>query len=135
MLTECELICELYVDNVNLLIFIATNLVKNSQSQNMIRKTKQEFQFIYPLKHKVVRDLKIVTEHIGDLVVEGVGYFNPSASPIDVFDRYSVDIDFVKWNGTDIKAVLDVMGNMEEIEEASIRYFAQVLENKLRHAA
>jgi hypothetical protein len=46
-----------------------------------------------------------------------------------------VDIDFVKWNGTDIKAVLDVMGNMEEIEEASIRYFAQVLENKLRHAA
>jgi hypothetical protein len=64
-----------------------------------------------------------------------VGYFNPSASPIDVFDRYSVDIDFVKWNGTDIKAVLDVMGNMEEIEEASIRYFAQVLENKLRHAA
>jgi hypothetical protein len=135
MLTECELICELYVDNVNLLIFIATNLVKNSQSQNMIRKTKQEFQFIYPLKHKVVRDLKIVTEQIGDLVVEGVGYFNPSASPIDVFDRYSVDIDFVKWNGTDIKAVLDVMGNMEEIEEASIRYFAQVLENKLRHAA
>jgi hypothetical protein len=135
MLTECELICELYVDNVNLLIFIAKNLVKNSQSQNMIRKTKQEFQFIYPLKHKVVRDLKIVTEHIGDLVVEGVGYFNPSASPIDVFDRYSVDIDFVKWNGTDIKAVLDVMGNMEEIEEASIRYFAQVLENKLRHAA
>jgi hypothetical protein len=135
MLTECELICELYVDNVNLLIFIATNLVKNSQSQNMIRKTKQEFQFIYPLKHKVVRGLKIVTEHIGDLVVEGVGYFNPSASPIDVFDRYSVDIDFVKWNGTDIKAVLDVMGNMEEIEEASIRYFAQVLENKLRHAA
>jgi hypothetical protein len=135
MLTECELICELYVDNVNLLIFIATNLVKNSQSQNMIRKTKQEFQFIYPLKHKVVRDLKIITEHIGDLVVEGVGYFNPSASPIDVFDRYSVDIDFVKWNGTDIKAVLDVMGNMEEIEEASIRYFAQVLENKLRHAA
>ena len=101
----------------------------------MTRKTKKEFQFIYPLKHKVVRDLKIVTEHIGDLVVEGAGYFNPSASPIDVFDRYSVDIDFVKWNGTDIKAVLDVMGNMEEIEEASIRYFAQVLENNLRNAA
>jgi hypothetical protein len=101
----------------------------------MMRKTKKEFHFIYPLKNKVVRDLKIVTEHIGDLVVEGVGYFNPSASPIDVFDRYSVDIDFVKWNGTDIKAVLDVMGTMEEIEEASIRYFAQQLENNLRNAA
>ena len=103
--------------------------------QLTMRKSKKDFQFIYPLKHKVVRDLKIVTEHIGDLVVEGVGYFNPMASPIDVFDRYSVDIEFVKWNGTDIKAVLDVMGNMEEIEEAAVRYFAQVLENNLRSAA
>ena len=101
----------------------------------MIRKQKKEFQFIYPLKHKVVRDLKIVTEHIGDLVVEGTGYFNPLASPIDVFDRYSVDIDFVRWNGTDIKPVLEVMGNIEDIEEAAIRYFASVLENNLRNAA
>ena len=100
-----------------------------------MRKTKKEFRFFYPLKHKVVRDLKIVTEHVGDLVVEGVGYFNPSASPIDVCDRYSVDIDFIKWNGTDIKPVLEVMGNIEEIEEASIRYFAQVLESNLRSAA
>lgn len=101
----------------------------------MHRKTKKEFQFTYPLKHKVVRDLKIVTEHIGDLIVEGVGYFNPSASPIDVFDRYSVDIEFIKWNGTDVKPVLEVMGEIEEIEEASIRYFAGLLENGLRNAA
>ena len=101
----------------------------------MHRKTKKEFQFTYPLKHKVVRDLKIVTEHIGDLIVEGVGYFNPSASPIDVFDRYSVDIEFIKWNGADIKPVLEVMGEIEEIEEASIRYFAGLLESGLRNAA
>ena len=101
----------------------------------MMRKTKKEFRFIYPLKHKVGKDLKIVTEHIGDLVVEGVGYFNPLASPIDVFDRYSVDIDYVKWNGTDIKPVLEVMGNMEEVEEASIRYFAQMLDTNLKNAA
>ena len=101
----------------------------------MTRKTKKEFRFIYPLKHKVVKDLKIVTEHIGDLVVEGVGYFNPLASPIDVFDRYSVDIDYVKWDGTDIKPVLEVMGNMEEVEEASIRYFAQMLDTNLKNAA
>ena len=101
----------------------------------MMRKTKKEFRFIYSLKHKVVKDLKIVTEHIGDLVVEGVGYFNPLASPIDVFDRYSVDIDYVKWNGTDIKPVLEVMGNMEEVEEASIRYFAQMLDTNLKNAA
>jgi hypothetical protein len=30
---------------------------------------------------------------------------------------------------------LEVMGNMEEVEEASIRYFAQQLENNLRSAA
>ena len=101
----------------------------------MMRKTKQEFRFTYPLKHKVVRDLKIVTEHIGDLIVEGIGYFNPSASPIDVFDRYSVDIDYVRWNGTDIKPVLEVMGNMEQVEEASIRYLAQMLDTTLKNAA
>jgi len=101
----------------------------------MIRKTQKEFQFTYPLKHKVVRDLKIVTEYIGDLVVEGVGYFNPSASPIDVFERYSVDIEFVKWNGGDIKPVLEVTGSLEDIEEAAIRYFAQLSENSMRKAA
>ena len=95
----------------------------------------REFTFHYPLKHKVVRDLKIVTEKVGDLEVEGVGYFNPSASVLDIFDRYAVDIDFVKWNGTDIKPVLEVMGNMDEIEEAAVRHFAQMLENSLRNAA
>jgi hypothetical protein len=89
----------------------------------------KEFTFHYPLKHKVVRDLKIVTEHVGDLVVEGVGYFDPLASVLDIFDRYSVDIDFVKWNGTDIKPVLEVTGAMDDIVEASIRHFANGFEN------
>ena len=98
-------------------------------------KLKKSFVFHYPLKHKVVRDLKIVTEHVGDLIIEGVGYFDPTASPIDVFDRYTVDIDYVKWNGTDIKPVLEVTGNMDEMEEAAIRYFAHSLENEMRKAA
>jgi hypothetical protein len=98
-------------------------------------KLKKSFVFHYPLKHKVVRDLKIVTEHVGDLIIEGVGYFDPSASPIDVFDRYTVDIDYVKWNGTDIKPVLEVTGNMDEMEEAAIRYFAHSLESEMRKAA
>lgn len=98
-------------------------------------KLQQAFSFQYPLKHKVVRDLKIVTEHVGDLTVEGVGYFDPSASPIDVFDRYAVDIDTIKWNGTDIKPVLTVTGSIEEIEEAAIRAFAHGLEMGLQQAA
>jgi hypothetical protein len=93
-------------------------------------KHTKRFQFIYPLKHKVVKDLKIVTEHVGDLIIEGSGYFNPNTNPLDVDDRYSVDIDFVMWNGNDIKAVLDVMGTMDEIEEKAVRHFASLIEEK-----
>jgi hypothetical protein len=92
-------------------------------------RTSKEFSFHYPLKHKVVRDLKIVTEHVGDLVIEGIGYFNPNASVLDIFDRYSVDIDFVRWNNTDIKPVLEVTGAMDDVVEAAIRYFASEFEN------
>lgn len=101
----------------------------------MMKNTTKDFRFSFPLKHKVVRDLKIVTEHIGDLQVEGVGYFNPSASRLDIFDRYSVDIDFVKWNGADIKPVLEITGGMDEIVEASVRYFASEFEHDLGQAA
>jgi len=100
-----------------------------------MRNSNKDFKFYFPLKHKVVRDLKIVTDHIGDLEVEGVGYFDPSASMLDIFDRYSVDIDFVRWNGTDIKPVLEVTGGLDEIIEASIRYFANEFESGMGRAA
>jgi hypothetical protein len=100
-----------------------------------MNKLRKEFTFHYPLKHKVVRDLKIVTEQVGELVVEGVGYFDPSANVLDIFERYSVDVDFVKWQGTDIKPVLEVTGALEDIEEAAIRYFAQYFQNSQKKAA
>lgn len=100
-----------------------------------MRNTTKDFKFHYPLKNKVVRDLKIVTDHVGNLEVEGVGYFDPSASMLDIFDRYSVDIDYVRWNGTDIKPVLEVTGGMDEIIEASVRYFANEFENGMGQAA
>ncbi|MGN6399352.1 MAG: hypothetical protein ACTHMD_02795 [Flavisolibacter sp.] len=100
-----------------------------------MRKTRKSFSFHFPLKHKVVRNLKIVTEYVGDLEVEGVGYFNSSASLLDIFDRYTVDIDLVKWNGTDIKPVLEVTGAMDEITEAATRFFAHEFENSVGRAA
>ena len=100
-----------------------------------MRKISKEFCFHYPLKHKVVRNLKIITEHVGSLEVQAMGYFNPSASALDIFDRYQVDIEQVKWHGTDIKPVLEVTGYLEEIEEAAIRYFAQEFENNIGKAA
>lgn len=115
-------------------LYASQSYRNNSQFQTM-RKTTQDFSFQFPLRHKVVRDLKIITEHVGDLKVEGVGYFNPSASALDIFDRYSVDIDYVKWNGSDIKPVLEVTGAMDEIQEAAVRYFAGAFESRLGQAA
>lgn len=94
----------------------------------------KRFVFPYILKHKIVRDLKIVTETVGILEIAAVGYFNPSESILDPYDRYSVDIDFVRWNGADIKPVLEVVGGMEEITEAAIRYFAGKYEPNLVRA-
>ena len=100
-----------------------------------MRRISKQFLFKYPLKHKVVRNLKIVTEHVGDLQVEGSGYFDASSSVLDIFDRYMVDIDFVRWNGTDIKPVLEVTGAMDEITEAAIRYFANLSDATMQNAA
>lgn len=108
-----------------------SKIIKISTMANVTK----DFKFPFPLKHKVVRDMKIVTEHVGDLQVEGVGYFDPSASQLDIFDRYSVDIDFVKWNGTDIKPVLEITGGMDEIIEASIRYVASEFELQMEKEA
>lgn len=96
-----------------------------------MKKIKRSFSFEYALRRKVVRDLKIQTETVGTLFVEGMGYFDPTTSPIDVFDRYSVDLDFIRWNGTDIKDVLEITGGLEEIEEASVRYFANMIDDKI----
>jgi hypothetical protein len=94
-----------------------------------MRKTPLPFAFEYPLKQKVVRNLKIVTEHVGDLAIEGVGYFNPNASILDIYERFTVDIEFIKWNGTDIKPVLEVTGGIDEITESAIRFFASEYES------
>ena len=100
-----------------------------------MRKTPTAFEFTYPLKQKVVRNLRIVTDHVGDLQVEGIGYFNPSASVLDIFDRYTVDIEYIKWNGTDIKPVLEITGGFEDIHEAAIRHFAEQFQTNYKHAA
>jgi hypothetical protein len=93
----------------------------------MATKLNKPFEFKFPLKNKVVRNLKIVTETVGDLIVEGTAYFDPSFSILDIDDRYSADIDFVKWNGADIKPVLEVTGAMDDIEEAALRFIADGL--------
>lgn len=98
-------------------------------------KQQQEFIFHYPLRHKVVRDLKIVTEQVGILVVEGTGRFDRKAPALDIHERFAVDIEAVRWQGTDIRPVLEVTGQLEEIEEAALRHFARQLEQRWERAA
>ena len=43
-----------------------------------MRQATKNFDFQFPLNHKIVRNLKIVNEHIGDLQVEGSASLNPS---------------------------------------------------------
>jgi hypothetical protein len=95
----------------------------------MSTKLSKQFEFNYPLSHKVVRDCKIVIEHVGDLTISGMAYVDPSESVLSD-NRYDVDIDFVKWNGNDIKPVLEVIGDMNEIGEAALRHAAYVFEKK-----
>ncbi len=98
-------------------------------------KLAQNFTFHYRLQHKIVRDLKLVTEYVGDVVIEGTGFLDLQASAPSLIDSCSVDIDFVKWNGTDIKPVLEVLGNMEDMEQAAVRYAAGLFKMEQRQAA
>ena len=93
-------------------------------------KTSYNGQFPFPLKHKVVRNLKIVTEIVGVLDVQFVGYFNPDTNPFDVNERYAVDIDAIIYNGVNIKEILEVRGDIDDIVEAAQRHFARVMEAK-----
>lgn len=100
-----------------------------------MRKIEKAFFFHYPLKRKLVRDLQIVTEQVGVLEIEGTGYVDEAASRLDIFDRYAVDIDFVRWQGSDIRPVLEVTGALDEITEACVRYLAAQHQDILDRAA
>jgi hypothetical protein len=101
-----------------------------------MRQAPKPFDFQFPLNHKVVRNLKIVNEHIGNLQVEGSASLNPSVSILShLEERYNIDIDFVKWNGTDIKPVLELSGLMDDIQEAALRHCASLFETTLKNAA
>ena len=119
----------------NFILHKFTKFIHIHKSDKMKRVTK-DFQFAFPLNHKIVRNLRLVNEHVGDLLVEGSASFNPSVSALSHLDeRYEVDIDFIKWNGTDIKPVLELTGMTDDIHEAALRYCASLFSNQLNRAA
>lgn len=127
------------MDNVKIRNFILhkfTEFIHNSKTIFHMRQATKSFDFIFPLNHKVVRNLKIVNEHIGDLHVEGSVSLNSSVSLLSQLDeRYTVDIDFVKWNGTDIKPVLELTGLLDDVQEAALRHCVSLFESPLKKAA
>ena len=101
-----------------------------------MKRVTKEFRFPFPLNHKIVRDLRLVNEHVGDLVVEGSASSNPSVSVLTLLaERYEVDIDFIRWNGPDINPVLELTGLADDIQEAALRYCATLFSNQLDRAA
>jgi hypothetical protein len=96
-----------------------------------MKKIRKEFTFNFPLKHNVVRNLKVVTETICLLEVECVGYYDPTVSKLNIHDRYSVDIDFIRYEGKDIKPILDVTELMDDIEQAALLELASITSSKL----
>jgi hypothetical protein len=84
-------------------------------------KISKDFQFNFPLTTKVVENLRIVTKHLGDLTIEGVAYCHTDVSILDT-NRYDVDIDFIKYNGIDVKPVIEAIGDINEIGEAAMAH-------------
>lgn len=124
------------VKNCNFILHKSTKFIHNSKTVFHMRQVPKSFNFTFPLNHKVVRNLKIVNEHIGDLYVEGSASLNSSVSILSQLDeRYTVDIDFVKWNGTDIKPVLELTGLIDDVQQAALRHCVSLFENPLKKAA
>lgn len=93
---------------------------------------KKNFDFKFPLNHKVVRNLKIVNEHVGNLTVQGSASKNANESRLSS-ERFTIDIDFVKWNGTDIKPVLEMTALMDDIHDATEKYVAALFSQPMTH--
>jgi hypothetical protein len=96
-----------------------------NQKKLFVMKLRKNFSFTYSLTKKVVRDLKIVTEKL-PLIVSVVGYQDTSASTLEPLERWTVDIEAVHYEEKNILEVLDFSGTLEQIEEAAIRYAAEL---------
>ena len=88
-------------------------------NMNKATKLTRNFDFLYPLTHKVVRNLRITTEHVGDLHVFAQAVIRPGNSPDDM---YEVDLDIILWGGTDIRPVLELTGLINDVYDAAMAH-------------
>lgn len=84
------------------------------------------FEIPYPLRKKRVRDLKIVTDNLGQLMVHG-SYEKQG-------DLVSINIDFVRLNGMDITPALEAFDLIYEIDEFCMRQANKFFHPKAKEA-
>lgn len=95
-----------------------------------MNKHSAHFQFTHNLYQSTVRDLRIVKEKIGEIIVSGTAYLDDRHPVTQPFLRYSADIDFCYYNGTDVKPLLVWAGEMDTIEEEAVRKAALLFDLK-----
>jgi hypothetical protein len=90
-------------------------------------KIAKYFQFAFPLnKRTISKGLRLQIIHLGDLIITGKAYLDPSVSAINLEDpRYSVEITSILWNNAEVSDLL--LANqmdtiMVDIEEAAIQH-------------
>lgn len=96
----------------------------------------KNFQLQYPLKRKRVGNRgqgpEIISDLLCDFSVMVRGTFNPDAHPLDISDRYKVELDGIFYKGEEISAVVDYFDGRGEIEDAALRAFAKIIEHEQR---
>lgn len=89
-------------------------------------KISRYFQFNFPLNKRIVKDLRLLTLHVGDLQVFGKAYYDQSIPYFSTDEsRYSVEIESLKWNGTEVLDLFQVTQLdtiLADIEEAAIQH-------------
>lgn len=89
----------------------------------MAKISKTNFNFRYPVRAKMVRDLKIVTETVGHLDITGVCSFHPQYSDVD--SRYRFDIDSITPVESNIKDILTGFDE-DDMNDACLRHVASL---------
>ncbi len=84
------------------------------------------FAFYYPIttqKVDITRKNGIRYDHVTDLLITGIGnVIEGSGDLLPIKDRYSIHIDMIKYEGTDIYPIQEVLDSIENIESACFHH-------------
>lgn len=79
------------------------------------------FNLPISVSSKPVKKLKLVTDHIGVLIVEFAVVLNSASK------GFYIDLQAVYWNDSNILSVLQAADGFEEIEEAANQFFLEII--------